>query len=95
MCCTASSGRCCVTAPRGIVVYVGDNDLASGTGKTAESIAAQFETLVGRVHAALPEARIFFLTIKPSPLRWDRWPEMQRANEIITQIAAGRCRGWR
>ena len=74
-------------APRGVVVYVGDNDLAAGTGKTAETVAAALETLVARIRAELPDARIFFLTIKPSPLRWDRWPEMSRANARITQIA--------
>ncbi len=78
--------------PTAVVVYAGDNDLDSRTGKTAETVLADFRELVGIVHAGLPETRIYYLTIKPSKLRWDRWPEMTRANEAIAAFAAGDSR---
>jgi lysophospholipase L1-like esterase len=68
--------------PRLIVLYAGDNDLA-GDDKTPESVSADFGVLVGRIHASLPETRIYFLAIKPSILRWERWPRMRDANERI------------
>lgn len=78
--------------PVAVVVYAGDNDLAPRTGKTAETVLTDFEELVRSVHAELPEARIYYLTIKPSRLRWDRWPEMERANQRIAAFAASDSR---
>ena len=75
-------------APRAVVVYAGDNDLAEGTGKTAEDVLADARALIGRVHARVPEARIHFLAIKPSKLRWARWPEMKRANALLEAEAS-------
>jgi len=74
-------------APRLVVVYAGDNDLAAGSGKTAEGVAAEYAQLVEAIHARQPDARVEFITIKPSPLRWERWPEMERANGLIAAQA--------
>lgn len=74
-------------APRAVVVYAGDNDLDASSAKTADDVAADFARLVEIVRARLPETRLYFLSIKPSKLRWARWPEMQRANALI----AARC----
>jgi lysophospholipase L1-like esterase len=73
--------------PRAVVLYAGDNDLDARTGKHAADVARDFEAFVSLVHAAVPDARIYYLAIKPSRLRWERWPEMRAANEAI----AARC----
>jgi len=39
--------------------------------------------MVARIRATLPETPIYFLAIKPSILRWERWPDMARANAMI------------
>lgn len=75
--------------PRGVVLYVGGNDLAPSTGKTAADVAAGFDAFVARVHAKLPETRIYYLSIKPTRLGWDRFPEQAKANAAI----AARCAG--
>lgn len=69
--------------PRAVLLYAGDNDLDARTGKTAEDVLGDFERFVGLVHGAVPDARIYYLAIKPSRLRWERWPEMRRANDAI------------
>lgn len=71
--------------PRAVVVYAGGNDLEASTGKTAETVARDFGTLVATIHAYAPGARIYYLSIKPSPAHWQRWPEMMRANALIEQ----------
>ena len=53
--------------PRAVVLYEGDNDLASG--RTACQILADFETLITKHRAALPQAKLICLTIKYSPSR--------------------------
>jgi lysophospholipase L1-like esterase len=73
-------------APRTIVFYAGDNDIADG--KPPEQIAADFRKFAALVHAMLPQTRIVFLPIKPSVARWNRWPEMQAANALVEDFAA-------
>ncbi len=71
--------------PRAVVVHAGDNDLDARTGKTADVVARDFGALVATLHAYVPGARIYYLAIKPSKARWERWPEMQRANALIAE----------
>ncbi|MEN8160733.1 MAG: GDSL-type esterase/lipase family protein [Myxococcota bacterium] len=72
--------------PRAVLLYAGDNDLDARTGKTADDVLRDFEAFVARVHGAVPDARIYYLAIKPSRLRWERWPEMKRANDAIAAV---------
>lgn len=68
-------------APRLVVLYAGDNDIAAG--RTSEEVAVQFERFVARVHAKLPQSRIVFIGIKPSILRWAQVDRMRAANAMI------------
>ncbi|HEX3631561.1 MAG TPA: SGNH/GDSL hydrolase family protein [Casimicrobiaceae bacterium] len=72
--------------PRLVLVYAGDNDLAEG--KTASDVLHQFEAFVQGVRSALPETRIAFISIKPSPARASLLPEIRRANTLVEQFAA-------
>jgi lysophospholipase L1-like esterase len=67
--------------PRTVVLYAGDNDIAAG--KSAESVAADFTAFRTKIHGALPQARILYLAIKPSPSRKSVWPQAQEANRLI------------
>lgn len=77
-----------VYQPRAVVVYEGDNDLAEGSPKTPENVAADFRQFVQQVHSALPETWIYVLSIKPSKLRWNDWPKMKAANQLIRVYAS-------
>jgi len=68
-------------APRVIVMYAGDNDIASG--KSPEEVLGDFKEFVGVIHAALPETKIVFVCIKPSTARWSMIDEMREANALI------------
>jgi lysophospholipase L1-like esterase len=67
--------------PRIIVLYAGENDIAEGA--TAADVLGEIKRFVGIVKKSLPNTRVLFVSIKPSPLRWSFWPEMRRANELI------------
>ncbi|MCP4447371.1 MAG: hypothetical protein GY811_18785, partial [Myxococcales bacterium] len=69
--------------PQAIVVYSGDNDLATANGKTPESVANDLKTLVARIRAIDEGAPIFVLSIKPSPARLAYWPAMAKANALM------------
>lgn len=67
--------------PAQVVVYAGDNDLAEGA--TPDDVAESFRDLVTQIHAALPQARVAYVSIKPSPLRESLMPAAIQANEKI------------
>ena len=69
--------------PRAVVVYEGDNDLAAGSPKTPEMVAGDARQFIKIVHSELPETWIYVMSIKPSYLRWNEWPNMKGANKLI------------
>ncbi len=71
--------------PRAVVVYEGDNDIAQKVGPAR--IAATFDKFVAKVHASLPDCRIYVLSIKPSIGRWSHWPAMQATNQLLNARA--------
>jgi lysophospholipase L1-like esterase len=68
-------------APRLVVFYAGDNDIAFG--KTPEQVAADYHAFIQAVHKELPKTNVIFISIKPSVLRWSLWDKMQKANALI------------
>lgn len=73
-----------VYQPRVVVFYAGDNDI--NAGKKADQVEADFRRFVKRVHDMLPQSRILFMAIKPSPSRW-KFIEIQRdANARIRKF---------
>jgi lysophospholipase L1-like esterase len=72
--------------PRMVVVYEGDNDLAGG--RTPQQIADDYRAFVRGVRDSLPNARIVFLAIKPSPSRWKLESQRQEANGLVRAIVA-------
>ena len=74
--------------PRIVVLYAGDNDI--GGGATAERILSLFKQFDEKVHAALPQTKIIFISIKPSIRRWAMQDAIHAANNLVRQYAATR-----
>jgi hypothetical protein len=70
-------------APRLIVLYAGDNDLNGGA--TSEQVAVAFEQFVTAIQAKLPQTRIVFIGLKPSPQRWSQIQRYRAANTLIRE----------
>ncbi len=69
--------------PKQVLIYCGDNDLASSDTITPQIVAGRFKTLFHIIRTNLPKARIAFVSIKPSPSRRQLMPEMKQANFLI------------
>lgn len=67
--------------PRIVVLYEGDNDLNSG--RTACQILADFEALVAKHKAALPDCQLICLSIKFSPSRAKLRLDQEAANALL------------
>ena len=73
------------SAPSSIIVYVGENDIAEGVAP--ERVAANVLTLLAQLRRDHPKARIAWLSMKPTPLRWDLYPRMAAVNVEISARA--------
>lgn len=67
--------------PKIVVLYAGDNDVE--TTATAEQIFDGFTRFDRKVHAALPDTEIIFISIKPSIRRWAFIDKIRGANLLI------------
>ena len=72
--------------PRTVVFYAGDNDIAAG--RTPQQVFDDYKAFVTKIHAALPAARIAFIAIKPSILRWALVDKVRAANTLVREYAA-------
>ena len=72
--------------PRLVVVYAGDNDLAEG--RSPRDVLGDFRRFVSGVRATLPDTRIAYLSIKPSPLREILLPRIHEANALIADYVS-------
>lgn len=69
--------------PKLVLVYAGDNDLAEG--RTPRQVADSFRRFARRVGEALPDTRIAYISIKPSPARVHLLEEIRAANALIRE----------
>ena len=72
--------------PKTIVFYAGDNDIQSGL--SPQQVHADFKAFVQAVEAKLPESKIVFIPIKPSPARWKLYDKQREANRLIRETMA-------
>lgn len=67
--------------PRKIFIYAGENDIAAG--RTGKFVADEFKNLCEMIRQKLPDADIYYMSIKPSPSRIRFFAEVDDANDRI------------
>jgi len=72
--------------PKQVVIYCGENDFAADKLLPADSVLNRFTTLFGMIRKRLPSAHISFVSMKPSPSRWQFKDKMQKANAAINDF---------
>lgn len=71
-----------------IVIYCGENDLASSDTVTAAEVFRRFKTLFSIIRKNDPAMPVAFVSLKPSPSRRQLWPKMVQANRLIKNYLA-------
>lgn len=71
-------------APRQVVIYCGENDLANGA--SPEKVTSNFVTLFNYIRQNFPEASVVFVSIKPSPSRKNILDNVRKANGSIREF---------
>jgi len=74
--------------PRKIFIYAGENDIAAGRSSTF--VSDEFVKLYAMIREKLPNAEIYFMSIKPSPSRAKYFGEVYKANELVKTYLANK-----
>jgi lysophospholipase L1-like esterase len=69
--------------PRAVVLYAGENDLSGQWSKSPETVSGDFKQFVEIIHSRLPDTWIYYVSMKPSPLRWSNWDKLKKTNQMI------------
>ena len=73
--------------PRAVILYEGSNDINAGT--KPEEVLANFRKLSGKLHAALPQTRLYVLGVVPSPgKRFEKIADLKKTNELLANECA-------
>jgi len=72
--------------PRQIVIYCGENDLASADTVSAETVSTRFKVLFTLIRSKLPNVKITYVSMKPSPSRWNLADKFKIANQDIRKF---------
>jgi lysophospholipase L1-like esterase len=72
--------------PKVVAYYCGSNDVS--LGEPAAAIVGRIVRFIERVSAALPDARVVFVSINRAPSKEDRWDVVDDVNRQIKMYAA-------
>jgi lysophospholipase L1-like esterase len=72
--------------PRQIVIYCGENDLSFSDTVSGATVFDRFKTLFFLIRKKMPDEKIVFVSLKPSPSRIKQMPQDEIANNLISQF---------
>ncbi|HEX4164206.1 MAG TPA: GDSL-type esterase/lipase family protein [Bryobacteraceae bacterium] len=78
--------------PCSLVVYAGDNDL--GDGRSPQQVLSFFRALAAKIDRDLGAVEFAFISIKPSPARFNIIDRIRMANRLIHEDIGIRRRGY-
>ena len=70
-------------SPKQVVIYCGENDLASSDTVTARMVFGRFEELFNIIRGKFPDLPVAYISMKPSPRRIHLLPKMREGNQLI------------
>ncbi|MBI5383622.1 MAG: hypothetical protein HZA90_02935 [Verrucomicrobia bacterium] len=76
-------------APRMVFLRAGGNDI--NAGKSPERVFAEFKEFAAKVHAALPETDIVFISLCPSVARWKNAEKEKALNTMVEEFMRGKA----
>lgn len=74
-------------APRVVVLYAGDNNLAYG--ESPSRVIAELDRFLKLVFRYLPSTLLGIISIKPSPSEWANLPAIQETNRLTRALVSG------
>jgi lysophospholipase L1-like esterase len=72
--------------PKQVVIYCGENDFASSDTITQSIVDSRFVQLFDLIRTKIPDAKITYISIKPSPSRWYLKEKFISSNKFIRKF---------
>jgi hypothetical protein len=72
-------------APSAVVVFAGANDLAEGA--TVERTFDAYRCLLTRIRDDVGNVPVAMITVTPTPLRWEGWPEAEAFHRLVIELS--------
>jgi lysophospholipase L1-like esterase len=69
--------------PKQIVIYCGENDVASSDTITAATVFNRFQNLYSEIRAIYSNIPVVYISLKPSPSRWYLKEKAMAVNRLI------------
>jgi len=79
-------------APKQVVIYCGENDLAASDTVTGPMVFHRFRQLFGMIREKFPWVHIAYVSMKPSPSRMHLLEKMREGNRLIREFLAKKKR---
>ena len=75
--------------PKAVVLYAGSNDIQGSDPRTPDQVFNGYREFVYRVHSALPDVPVYYISIIPSPAasRWKYWNIINKTNKMIKEFS--------
>ena len=73
--------------PKTVLLFAGGNDINAGT--SPERVFEDYKAFVAKVHGALPETKIWFMSLYPNLKREEQLPKTRALNALIAAHAKG------
>ena len=75
---------------KAIVIFIA-NDITGGEkDKRPQQVAGLFRNVLKTIRKKHPDTPVFWIAITPTASRWQAWPEIQKANNLIKKICDNR-----
>jgi lysophospholipase L1-like esterase len=74
--------------PKEIVMYCGENDIAASDAVTGKMVFERFKKLFTDTRKKYPNVPFVYISMKPSPSRWNLRQKMMTGNELIKNYLA-------
>jgi acetyl esterase/lipase/lysophospholipase L1-like esterase len=72
--------------PKQVMIYCGENDLATNDSITPEEVLHRVKTLFAIIRENLPNATISYVSIKPSPVRAHIQARVKETNKLVKRF---------
>jgi lysophospholipase L1-like esterase len=81
--------------PKQIIIYCGENDIAGDSTVTGEIVFERFKQLYEDIRKNLLNVPIVYISMKPSPSRWQMRDKMTEGNKLIKKFLKKKKRNGR
>jgi len=75
--------------PKQILIYCGENDLASSDTLSPETLLSRFKFLIKLIRDKYPRIQVDYISMKPSPSRWSMRDRLMKGNSLIREFLKG------